>query len=106
MTSAKTHTIVPLEGEIDLHVSPSIAERLQTAIKDKPRRRLVDLTEVSYIDRSALAVRLETMRDVEFYGGKLYLVGMQETLRPVFETSRRDQVFGIYPDADSALYAR
>src|SRR5690242_5632702 len=100
-----THKIVPLQGEIDLHLSRSVAESLQSAIKDKPRRLLVDLTDVTYIDSSGLAVLLEAMRSVEFYGGKFYLVGVQEGLQPVFETSRLDQVFRIYPDADSALTA-
>lgn len=102
---ATTHTIVPLEGEIDLHCSPSVAESLKAAMADKPRRLLVDLTNVSYIDSSGLAVMLDAMRNVEFYGGKFYLIGMQEGLQPVFETSRLDQVFRIYPDADSALSA-
>jgi anti-sigma B factor antagonist len=100
-----THTTVPLEGEIDLHCSPAVAESLKVAINEKPRRLLVDLSNVSYIDSSGLAVLLEAMRTVEFYGGKFYLVGMQEGLQPVFETSRLDQVFRIYPDADSALSA-
>ena len=100
-----THKTVKLEGEIDLHLSPSVAESLQTAMKDKPQRLMVDLTDVSYIDSSGLAVLLEAMRGVEFYGGKLYLIGMQEGLKPVFETSRLDQVFRIYPDANSALSA-
>jgi len=100
-----THKIVPLEGEIDLHLSPSVADSLQSAIKDKPQRLLVDLTEVSYIDSSGLAVLLEAMRSVEFYGGKFYLIGVRDGLQPIFETSRLDQVFRIYPDAGSALTA-
>ena len=100
-----THKIVPLEGEIDLHLSPSVAESLKSVIKDKPRRLLVDLSDVSYIDSSGLAVLLDAMRSVDFYGGKFYLVGVREGLQPVFETSRLDQVFRIYPDADSALTA-
>jgi anti-sigma B factor antagonist len=100
-----THKILPLEGEIDLHLSPAVAESLNIVIKEKPRRLLVDLKDVSYIDSSGLAVLLDAMRNVEFYGGKFYLIGMQDGLRPVFETSRLDQVFRIYPDADSALTA-
>lgn len=100
-----THKILPLEGEIDLHLSAAVAESLNTVIKEKPRRLLVDLKDVSYIDSSGLAVLLNAMRKVEFYGGKFYLIGMRDGLRPVFETSRLDQVFRIYPDADSALTA-
>jgi anti-anti-sigma regulatory factor len=33
------------------------------------------------------------------------LAGLQETVRAVLESSRLDQVFQIFPDADAALAA-
>ena len=43
------------------------------------------------------------MQKVEAYGGKFLLAGLQETVRSIFEISRLDQVFQIFPDADTAL---
>jgi len=40
---------------------------------------------------------------VEGYGGKFRLAGLQETVRSIFEISRLDQVFQIFPDVDAAL---
>jgi anti-anti-sigma regulatory factor len=45
------------------------------------------------------------MQEVEGYGGKFLLAGLQETVRAVLESSRLDQVFQIFPDADAALAA-
>jgi anti-anti-sigma regulatory factor len=45
------------------------------------------------------------MREVEAYRGKLYLIGMQETVRVIFETSRLDQVFRIRRNVADALAA-
>ena len=98
-----SHKILSFEGEVDLHLSPGVALELQTAIKERPAKLLIDLSNVTYIDSSGLAVLLEGMQGVEHYGGKLYLVGMQDILRPVFESSRLDQVFRIVPDVDAAL---
>ena len=103
MKKSAAHKILQLEGEIDLHVSPGVASELQAAIKERPAKLLVDLSKVSYIDSSGLAVLLEGMQGVEFYGGKFFLIGLQESLRPIFETSQLDQVFRIVPDADAAL---
>jgi anti-sigma B factor antagonist len=94
---------VPLEGEIDLHVSPRIAAALNAALKEKPRNLVVDLNKVSYIDSSGLAVLIEAMQSVEKYGGKFALAGLQENVKPIFEIARLDQVFRIFPDVDSAL---
>lgn len=100
-----SHHILPLEGEIDLHVSPRIATKLGALIKDKPEKLVIDLSKVSYIDSSGLAVMIDGMREVEAYCGKLYLVGMQETVRIIFETSRLDQVFRIRRNVADAIAA-
>jgi anti-sigma B factor antagonist len=96
---------LPLEGEIDSHISPQIAVALRELINAKPKKLVVDLSKVSYIDSSGLAVLIEAMQKVEFYGGKLYLVGLQENLRAIFESTRLDQAFRIFPDVAAALAA-
>jgi anti-anti-sigma regulatory factor len=45
------------------------------------------------------------MQEVEAYGGKFFLSGLQETIRSILETSRLDGVFRIFPDIDAALAA-
>lgn len=57
--------VLPLEGEIDLHVSPRIAASLGVMIEQKPARLVVDLSRVTYIDSSGLAVLIEGMQNVE-----------------------------------------
>jgi len=97
--------VLPLEGEIDLHVSPRVAASLAEMIERKPQRLVVDLSRVSYIDSSGLAVLIEGMQNVEEYGGKFILAGLQENVRPIFEIARLDQVFIIFPHVDAALAA-
>ena len=97
--------VLPLQGEIDLHVSPVVTASLTAMIEKRPERLVVDLSEVTYIDSAGLAALIEAMQKVEGYGGKFLLAGLQETVRSVFEISRLDQVFQIFPDADAALAA-
>jgi anti-sigma B factor antagonist len=95
--------VLPLKGEIDLHVSPSVTASLNSMIEKKPQRLVVDLSDVTYIDSAGLAALIGAMQKVEGYGGKFLLAGLQETVRSIFEISRLDQVFQIFPDADAAL---
>jgi anti-sigma B factor antagonist len=97
--------VLPLEGEIDLHVSPRVSASLGAMIESKPPRVVVDLSKVSYIDSSGLAVLIEAMQNVEAYGGKFFLAGLQDNVRPIFEIARLDQVFLIFPHVDAALAA-
>jgi len=95
--------VLPLKGEIDLHVSPSVTASLNEMIDKKPERLVVDLSDVSYIDSAGLAALIEAMQRVEGYGGKFALSGLQETVRSIFEISRLDQVFQIFPHTNAAL---
>jgi anti-sigma B factor antagonist len=105
MTLPDASNVLPLEGEIDLHIAPRVAALLDAIIGQKPERVVVDLSGVSYIDSSGLAVLIEGMQKVETYGGKFLLAGLQDNVRPIFEIARLDQVFMIFPHVDAALAA-
>ena len=97
--------VLPLKGEIDLHVSPALTESLNAMTEEKPERIVIDLSRATYIDSAGIAVLILAMQEVEAYGGKFLLAGLQETLRLIFETSRLERVFQIFPDVDAALAA-
>ncbi|PYL52908.1 MAG: anti-anti-sigma factor [Verrucomicrobia bacterium] len=106
MTRKERPNVLPLEGEIDLHVSPEVAESLRTITAKKPKVLVVDLTKVTYLDSSGLAVLIEGMQNVQEYGGQFAVAGVQESDQHIFEIARLDQVFQIFPDVDSALAAK
>src|SRR5215831_20591952 len=97
--------VLPLEGDIDLHVSPVVTESLNAVIKKKPERIVIDLSRATYIDSAGMAALILAMQEVEAYGGKFFLSGLQETIRSIFEISRLDGLFRIFPDVDTALAA-
>jgi anti-sigma B factor antagonist len=98
--------VLPLEGDIDLHVSPAVTESLNAMIKKKPERIVIDLSRATYIDSAGVAALILAKQDVEEYGGKFFLSGVQETIRLILETSRLDRIFWIFPDVDAALAAK
>ena len=95
--------VLPLEGDIDLHVSPEVTASLNAMIKKKPERIVIDLSRATYIDSAGMAALILAMQEVEAYGGKFFLSGLQETTRSIFEISRLDGIFRIFPDVDAAL---
>ena len=97
--------VLPLEGDIDLHVSPVVTEALNAMIKKKPERIVIDLSRATYIDSAGVAALMLAKQDVEAYGGKFFLSGVQETIRLILETSGLDRIFWIFPDVDAALAA-
>src|SRR5215831_15378665 len=97
---------LPLEGDIDLHVSPAVTESLNAMIKEKPEWIVIDLSRATYIDSAGMTALILAMQEVEAYGGQFFLSGLHETMRSIFETSRLDQIFQIFPDVDAALAAK
>lgn len=95
-----------LEGEIDLHVSPEVAESLRSMVAKKPKVLVVDLAKVTYFDSSGLAVLIEAMQKVQEYGGRFALANVQESVKHIFEIARLDQVFQIFDHVDSALASK
>src|SRR5216110_511867 len=97
--------VLPLKGEIDLHVSPAVTQSLNAMTEEKPERIVIDLSRATYIDSAGLAALILAMQNVEAYGGRFFLAGLHETMRSIFETSRLNQIFRIFPDVDAALAA-
>ena len=95
--------VLPLEGDIDLHVSPAVTESLNAVIKKKPELVVIDLSRATFIDSAGVAALILAMQEVEAYGGKFFLSGVQETIRLILETSGLDRIFWIFPDVDAAL---
>lgn len=96
-------TVIAPEGEIDLHSSAVVKEQLEPLIAEKQPKVIVDLSGVSYLDSSGLAVFIEAMQRVQAYGGMFALCGLREGVRHIFAIARLDQVFKIFPDQAAAL---
>jgi anti-sigma B factor antagonist len=108
LTSAQKHSrdrpaVLPLRGEIDLHIFPEITASFNALIDKKPKRLVVDLSGVTYIDSAGLAALIQAMQNVEGYGGQFSLAGLQTAVRSIFKMSRLDQVFRVFPHAHAAL---
>jgi len=101
-TSQTEKGILALDGEVDLHRSPEIREAIAPFVEQKVPRLLIDLTKVSYIDSSGLALFIEALQRVQAYGGTLALFGLGESVRAIFHIACLDQVFRIFPDEAAA----
>ncbi len=69
----------------------------------KLERIVIDLSRATYIDSAGLGALILAMQKVQAFGGKFFLAGLDETMRSIFETSRLNQIFQIFPDVDAAL---
>lgn len=105
MAKSTPPNVLALEGALDLHVSPEVRTSLREMIDQKPKRLIVDLTKVPYIDSSGLAVLIGAMQSLEHEGGSFMLAGAQEAVQTILESARLDQYFLLFPDVAAAQAA-
>jgi anti-sigma B factor antagonist len=103
MALSDSAEVLPLEGEIDLHLCPRLERSLASMIKRRPPHLVVDFSGVTFIDSSGLAVLIRALQNVKEYGGKLTLSGINHNVRAIFEMARLDQVFLVDPRDDQLL---
>lgn len=96
---------VALAGEIDYHRSPEMRSHMLAVIALKPKRLVIDMTAVPYMDSSGVATLVETLQQINARGGKLVLCGLQPKVRSIFQIAKLDTVFRIVDNAETAKTA-
>jgi anti-sigma B factor antagonist len=92
-------------GDVDLSRAPSLRVAISDVQRGKPRRLVIDLQEVPYMDSSGVATLVEAMQIARKNGGRLILCGLQTRVRSIFEIARLDSVFTIVDSAEKATSA-
>src|SRR4051812_15851660 len=106
MAASPSPSIFSPTGAIDLHVSPELRASLRAIIDgEKPKRLIVDLSKVPYIDSSGIAVLIGALQSLELEGGVFLIAGAREAVKMIFESAKLDQYFRLFPDVESAAAA-
>jgi len=96
--------IATLKGEIDLHNSPAVRTTLlELLAKHQPKKLVLNLSQVPYMDSSAIAVLVESLQRIRKFGGKIYLTDLQPRVKGLLEIARLNSIFGICKDEAEAL---
>ena len=97
-------SIVRLAGELDLYNAGDVRKALIEAAADKPERVIVDLSQVEFVDSTALGVLIEASTKLPSRKGFLLAAPGVETRRAL-EISGLDRHFAVHATVDDALAA-
>jgi anti-sigma B factor antagonist len=85
-----------VHGDIDLHNSPEMRVSLLEALhRYSPKRLVLDLAGVAYMDSSAIAVLVELLQKLRRNGGRVELSNLQPRVKGLLEIARLDSIFMI-----------
>jgi anti-sigma B factor antagonist len=92
-------------GDVDLSGSPVLRNELRKAQQKRPKRIVVDLAKVNYMDSTGLATLVEAMQQGRRNGTRIVLCSLTDRVRSIIEIARLDSVFVIAPNRDAARTA-
>ena len=96
--------VLVLRGEIDLHNSPELRTVLLDLMsRTNPKRLVLDLGQVPYMDSSAIAVLVESLQKLRKIGGRVVLANLQPRVKGLLEIARLVSIFTIAKDEQEAL---
>jgi anti-sigma B factor antagonist len=96
--------VATLRGEIDLHNSPVVRTALLKFLdENKPKKLVLNLGGVPYMDSSAIAVLVEALQRMRKTGGKIYLTNLQPRVKGLLEIARLDSIFVVVATEEDAL---
>ena len=93
-------TIFLVDGEINISTSPDLRKLFE---KQAAKKVVVNLEKVIYIDSSGLATLVEMLNKMKSQGGSLGLSGMSAKVKSLFEITKLDKLFSIFPSQEEAV---
>lgn len=100
----ETNLLATIHGEIDLHNSPDLRGQLLRMIdQTKPKRLILNLQDVPYMDSSAIAVLVETLQKIRKNAGTVALTNLQPRVKGLLEIARLETIFAISATEEDAL---
>jgi len=99
-------TIVDVTGEVDMDTGPAFHEGLLHAIGAGRGGLIVDLSQATFLDSSALTSLVNAFDNLrKLGGGRLAIVATDPRMRALFDVARLDRDFRIFETRTDALAA-
>ena len=99
-----SNLLASVKGEIDLHRSPELRTALLSLLQTRqPKKLILNLSAVPYMDSSAIAVLVEALQKMRKTGGKIFLTNLQPRVKGLLEIARLDSIFSVVASEEDAL---
>jgi len=102
---AKGASIIDIEGEIDVYTAPQLKQQMLDLLDKGATHIVVNLSEVEYLDSTALGVLIGGLKRLRERNGALDIICPNPRIRRIFEITGLDKIFDIYSTEEEAIKA-
>jgi anti-anti-sigma factor len=104
--AADDTTVVKVAGEIDMETGPAFQQGLLRALGAGRGGLIVDLSQATFLDSTALTSLVNAFDDLRRQGGgNLVIVATDARMRALFDVARLDRDFRIFETRADAIAA-
>ena len=94
--------VLQLKGRFDAHEVEPVNGWLAEQTKAGNVRLIVNLEGVNFIDSTALSTLVRGLKLCREQNGDLHVCSLQQPVRVIFELTRLDKAFDIFPNEEEA----
>lgn len=94
--------VVGLRGRLDLEAEVELLKSFNVWMKTQPDF-VFDCAGLEFIDSSGLGILLRILKRAISAGKDIRLAAINEQVRMLFEITRADQIFRIFPTTEEAV---
>lgn len=96
-------TTIIARGELDMCAAPAFRDALRRAIERRVKHVVVDLTDATFVDSTAIGVLLEASGQVRATGGRLHLICTNRHVLRTVEIAGLERHIAVAPTPEEAL---
>jgi anti-sigma B factor antagonist len=97
--------VLAVVGELDVFTSPVLRDRLLDLVASGCYDLIVDLSEVTFLDSTAMGVFVGGRKRVLAHRGSFALAGPRESIARLFRMTGLDKLLCVHASLDDALAA-
>lgn len=97
--------IVTVSGRLSSAVADLFQERLMAGLDNGPTAVVIDFSELKFITSAGLRALIVAAKRARSDGYHIYLCGMTDAIREVFEVSGLLRIFIVHPSLEAGLAA-
>jgi anti-sigma B factor antagonist len=97
--------LIELSGEVDLYTAPRFKDELIALVDDGVVNVVIDLSQVTFIDSTALGVIIGGVKRLHERDGRLALVASSRPVVRILDITGLDRVLTVFDTREAALAA-
>ena len=95
--------LIELSGEVDLYTAPRFKDELIALVDDGVVNVVIDLSQVSFIDSTALGVIISGVKRLHERDGRLRIVAASRPVVRILDITGLDKVLTIFDTSEAAF---